>query len=273
MDRPRSETVTLATYRLDRDPGPTVGDDEVIIEEPLTVRFDGVTVMTTMRTPGHDYELAVGWCQTEGLLDGATLRGVRHCDEGIAPGAAGNVVAVESAGAAAPTPRLTLSTTSCGICGTDALDQIGTRLHPLPLAAPIDPAVLLDVCAAAVDHQGLFATTGAVHAAAAFNREGAILVSREDVGRHNAVDKIVGRLYLDGVLPATGLGLFVSGRASFELVHKAWSGGFSHMVAIGAPTALAVETARRAGLHLAGFVRGRRLNIYAPAARRPTLGP
>ena len=110
----------------------------------------------------------------------------------------------------------------------------------------------------------MFDSTGAVHAAAAFTADGEILLTREDVGRHNAVDKVVGRLLLDGKLPATGLGLFVSGRASFELVQKAWAAGFSTLVAVSAPTALAVHTARRAGLVLAGFARHDRLNMYSP---------
>ena len=117
--------------------------------------------------------------------------------------------------------------------------------------------------------QGLFSTTGAVHAAAAFTPEGDVLMTREDVGRHNAVDKVVGRMLLDGQLPATGLGLFVSGRASFELAQKAWAAGFGTLVAVSAPTALAVQTARRAGLTLAGFVRGQRLNVYAPERVQP----
>jgi FdhD protein len=112
--------------------------------------------------------------------------------------------------------------------------------------------------------QGLFNSTGAVHAAAAFTADGQVLLTREDVGRHNAVDKVVGRMLLDGQLPASGLGLFVSGRASFELVQKAWAAGFGTMVAVSAPTSLAVQTARRAGLHLVGFVRGDRLNVYSP---------
>ena len=117
--------------------------------------------------------------------------------------------------------------------------------------------------------QGLFAATGAVHAAAAFDRDGNVLEVREDVGRHNAVDKIVGAMVLDGRLPATGLGLFVSGRASFELVQKAWAAGFATLVAVSAPTSLAVHTARRAGLGLAGFVRADRLNVYAPERLLP----
>ena len=113
-------------------------------------------------------------------------------------------------------------------------------------------------------HQRLFDATGAVHAAAAFNRSGEVSVVREDVGRHNAVDKVVGAMLLAGDIPATGLGLFVSGRASVEMVQKAWAAGFGTVVAVSAPTALAVEAARRAGIVLAGFARGDRLNVYAP---------
>ena len=112
--------------------------------------------------------------------------------------------------------------------------------------------------------QGLFGATGAVHAAAAFDASGAVLVTREDVGRHNAVDKVVGALLLDGRLPATGSGLFVSGRASVEMVQKAWAGGFGALVAVSAPTALAVHAARRAGLTLVGFVRDDGYNVYSP---------
>jgi FdhD protein len=117
--------------------------------------------------------------------------------------------------------------------------------------------------------QGLFTSTGAVHAAAAFRPDGGIVLVREDVGRHNAVDKVVGRLVLDGALPAHDMGLFVSGRASFEMVQKAWAAGFGTVVAVSAPTALAVAMARRAGITLAGFVRAERLNIYAP--ERPDI--
>jgi FdhD protein len=150
------------------------------------------------------------------------------------------------------------------LCGNDAIDALCDRLEPLPPT----PAIPLDVLAAmpssVLTGQGLFSTTGAVHAAAAFSPSGDVLMTREDVGRHNAVDKVVGRMLLDGRLPATGLGLFVSGRASFELAQKAWAAGFGTLVAVSAPTALAAQTARRAGLTLAGFVRGQRLNVYAP---------
>jgi FdhD protein len=265
--RSRSETLLVTTVRAgERARRP----DDLIVEEPMTVQIDGTVVSTTMRTPGHDYELAVGFCFTDGLLAGAPVLGVRYCADGPAVGSEFNVVTVETGGRApVPRPRLGNTTSSCGLCGNDAIDELCDRLLPLPTT----PAIRLEVLQAVPDvvatAQGLFDTTGAVHAAAAFTPEGDVLLTREDVGRHNAVDKVVGRLLLDGALPATGLGLFVSGRASFELVQKAWAAGFSTLVAVSAPTALAVHTARRAGLVLAGFVRADRLNIYSPERLAP----
>ena len=175
------------------------------------------------------------------------------------------MVTVETAGRApVPTPRLGTTTSSCGLCGNDSIEALCDRLEPLPPTPSIPLHVLAQISHTVLAGQGLFASTGAVHAAAAFTPEGVVLRSREDVGRHNAVDKVVGAMLLEGSLPATGLGLFVSGRASFELVQKAWAAGFGTLVAVSAPTALAVETARRAGLVLVGFARGDRLNVYAP---------
>ncbi len=236
----------------------------------MTVQLDGTTVSTTMRTPGNDYELAVGFCHTEGLLAGAPVVGVRYCAGGSAVGSEFNVVTVETGGRApAPRPRLGNTTSSCGLCGHDAIDELRERLAPLPETAPIAFEVLQRVPEAVRAGQGLFDSTGAVHAAAAFNAAGDVVLTREDVGRHNAVDKVIGRMLLDGQLPATGLGLFVSGRASFELAQKAWAAGFGTLVAVSAPTALAVHTARRAGLALAGFVRADRLNVYSPERLAP----
>ncbi|MFZ4720668.1 MAG: formate dehydrogenase accessory sulfurtransferase FdhD [Ilumatobacteraceae bacterium] len=260
--RRRSETMLVTTFRGDdraRRP------DELIVEEPMTVQLDGTVVSTTMRTPGHDYELAVGFCFSDGLLAGAPVTGVRYCANGSAVGSEFNVVTVETGGRApAPRPRLGNTTSSCGLCGNDAIDELCDRLEPLPDTPPISLDVMRAIPDAVLGGQGLFHSTGAVHAAAAFTPDGEVLLTREDVGRHNAVDKVVGRLLLDGKLPATGLGLFVSGRASFELVQKAWAAGFSTLVAVSAPTALAAQTARRAGLVLAGFVRADRVNVYAP---------
>lgn len=260
--RRRSETVLVTTID---SAGSRRHPDDVIVEEPMTIQLDGATVATTMRTPGNDYELAAGFCFTDGLLGGATITGVRYCANGAASDSQFNVVTVDTGGAApTATPRLGNTTSSCGLCGNEAIDQLCDRLAPLPDTAPIPLSVLAAMPERVLGTQGLFGTTGAVHAAAAFAADGEVVLSREDVGRHNAVDKVVGRMLLDGRLPATGLGLFVSGRASFELVQKAWAAGFGTLVAVSAPTALAVATARRAGLHLAGFVRAGRLNVYAP---------
>jgi FdhD protein len=219
-----------------------------------------------MRTPGHDFELAVGFCFTEGLLAGTKVTGVRYCAAtGSALGSEFNVVTVETGGLApTPRPRLGNTTSSCGLCGNDAIEQLCDRLAPISATAPIPLDVLQSVPEAVRGTQELFDVTGSVHAAAAFGADGTVQLTREDVGRHNAVDKVIGRMLLDEQLPAAGLGLFVSGRASFELVQKAWAAGFSTLVAVSAPTALAVHTARRAGLVLAGFVRTDRLNVYAP---------
>jgi FdhD protein len=239
--------------------------DDLIVEEPMTIQLDGAVVSTTMRTPGNDYELAAGFCFTEGLLEGVPVTGVRYCADGSASETEFNVVTVETGGKApVPTPRLGTTTSSCGLCGSEAIDALCTRLTPLAPTPMIPLDVLGSVPTSVLSGQGLFNSTGAVHAAAAFGAAGEVLLTREDVGRHNAVDKVVGRMLLDGRLPATGLGLFVSGRASFELVQKAWAAGFGTLIAVSAPTSLAVQTARRAGLVLAGFVRGDRLNVYAP---------
>jgi FdhD protein len=265
--RRRSETLLVTTVQAGTR---TRHPDDLIVEEPMTVQLDGTTVSTTMRTPGHDYELAAGFCHTEGLLAGFAISGVRYCANGSAVGSEFNVVTVETGGRAPlPRPRLGNTTSSCGLCGNDAIDELCDRLLPLPVSEPIAFEVLQAVPEAVRAAQGLFDTTGAVHAAAAFRPDGEVLLTREDVGRHNAVDKVIGRMLLDGRLPATGLGLFVSGRASFELVQKAWAAGFGTLVAVSAPTALAVHTARRAGLTLAGFVRADRLNIYAPDRLAP----
>ncbi len=231
----------------------------------MSIRLDDVLVATTMRTPGADFELAAGYCHAEGLLAGAPIATIRYCGTGSAVETEFNVVSVETRGLApTPTARLAMTSSSCGLCGAEAIDALTDRLDPLPGPAfPVD--LLMSMPELVEPHQRLFADTGAVHGAAAFDRNGSVLVVREDIGRHNAVDKVVGRLLLDDRLPASDLGLFVSGRASFEMVQKAWAAGFSAVVAVSAPSALAVQTARRAGLQLIGFTRPGSCNVYSPA--------
>jgi FdhD protein len=248
--------------------------DDLIVEEPLEVHLDGHLVGTTMRTPGHDFELAAGLCHGDGLLGGAAVLSCRYCATGSAVDTAFNVVSVDTGGAApTPTPRVAAVTSACGMCGSTAIEELRDRVSPIPVGAPWPIDLLAEVPAAVRPDQDLFDATGAVHAAAAFDRVGRVVVVREDIGRHNAVDKVVGRLLLDEVLPATDLGLYVSGRAGFEIVQKAWAAGFSAVVAVSAPSALAVEAARQAGITLAGFVRGggdgapSSCNVYSPESR------
>ncbi len=239
--------------------------DELVVEEPLEIRLDEHLVATTMRTPGHDFELAAGLCFTDGLLATAPVTRVRYCATGSAVDTEFNVVTVDTRGAApVPVARVGTTTSSCGLCGSTTLAELAARLDPLPLSAPVPLAVLAAMPERVRAAQGVFTATGAAHAAAALDASGAPLVVREDIGRHNAVDKVVGRLLLDGRLPARDLVLFVSGRASFEIVQKAWAAGFATMIAVSAPSALAVATARTAGITLVGFAREGRLNVYAP---------
>jgi FdhD protein len=260
----RSRTTKLLVQRHDGASSQRV-PDEVIVEEPMEIRLDDHLVTTTMRTPGHDYELATGFLYTDGHLAGAPVEDVRYCALGSAVESGFNVVSVGTGGRAPiPEPRLTTTTSSCGLCGSASLSDLVERLKPLPEADAIPLEVLAHVADRVAPAQDLFGATGAVHAAAAFDRDGRPLIVREDVGRHNAVDKVVGRMLLDGRLPASGLGLFVSGRASFEIVQKAWAAGFATVLAVSAPTSLAVETARTAGITLVGFARGVRCNVYSP---------
>jgi FdhD protein len=233
--------------------------DKLIVEEPLAVSLDGHPVTTTMRTPGDDVELAAGFVLTEGLLAGAPVREVRmNCDL--------DGVEVRTGGLApVPTPRLGTTTSSCGVCGVSDLAALKVWLSPLAAAVPVAPDVLAGLGDRVRAAQSLFDATGSVHAAATFDPvTGELGVVREDIGRHNAVDKVVGRLLLDGRLPATGTGLFVSGRASFEIVQKAWAAGIGLVAAVSGPSSLAVSTAKAANISLVGFLRGPSMTIYTP---------
>jgi len=268
----RTEKVLVQRVGPDQTGGRS--PDELIVEEPLSIQLDGTLVATTMRTPGHDFELAAGFCFAEGLLGDATIRGCRYCGTGPAAETEFNVVTVETGGMAPPpTARLGTTSSSCGLCGSASIDDLTARLQPLDGVDPFPIDLLVALPDRAVAQQPLFARTGAVHAAAAFDRSGELVLLREDIGRHNAVDKVVGRLLLDGRVGTAGtratgaatpadMALYVSGRASFEMVQKAWAAGFAAVVAVSAPSALAVRTATIAGLQLAGFARGDRLNLY-----------
>jgi len=237
--------------------------DDVIVEEPMEIRLDDVTIATTMRTPGNDYELAVGFCHSEGLLDGARVESVRYCAVSSAAESEFNVVSIETDGKGpTPVPRLGPTYSACGVCGSTQLESLSARLGPVTSSTPFSIAVVASMVESVIPHQELFDRTGGVHAAALIDVDGAVISVREDIGRHNAVDKIVGRRLLDGELPLTGLAMFVSSRASYEMVQKAWAAGASTLVAVSAPSALAIATAAEAGMTLVGFARGDSLNVY-----------
>lgn len=241
------------------------GPAELIVEEPLSIQRDGHLVATTMRTPGHDFELAVGFLHAEGALDDTSVVTVRYCGTASATETEFNVVTVDTTGTGPElTTRLQTVTSACGLCGAEEIDDLRARLGHLRIVEPWPVDVLAEVGDTVRERQALFDATGAVHAAACFDRAGNIDIVREDIGRHNAVDKVVGRLHLDGNLPAVEHALFVSGRASFEMVQKAWAAGFEALVAVSGPSALAVEAARAAGLQLAAFSRGDSLTFYSP---------
>lgn len=245
--------------------------DQLLVEEPMEIRLDGHLVNTTMRTPGHDFELAVGFCHSEGLLAGAAVQGVRYCGTGSAVQTEFNVISVSTGGwAPEPTARIGTTSSSCGMCGSVAIETLTDRLDPLR-PADFDVSLLAAIADAVRSEQSLFAETGGSHAAAAFRlSDGEVLLVREDIGRHNAVDKVIGRMLLDERLPALiagsePLGLWVSGRASFEMVQKAWAGGFRVLASVSAASSLAVELAAEANLTLIGFARGTNLTVYNDA--------
>ncbi|HET6793979.1 MAG TPA: formate dehydrogenase accessory sulfurtransferase FdhD [Acidimicrobiales bacterium] len=248
--------------------------DEVVTEEPLEVRVAGPAgpsepVAVTMRTPGHDFELAVGFLLSEGVVgDRSWIVAVRYCDLG--PGAEQelNVVTVHLDRAVDLGARRAVPVSAaCGVCGTTSLDQLARRCRPLGPADPFDPDVLLGLPEALRAHQRLFDRTGGLHAAGLFDRAGQPRAVREDVGRHNAVDKLLGWSVLGGTGAARDAALVVSGRVSFEIVQKAAVLGTPVIVAVSAPSSLAVDTAEHLGICLLGFARGSSANVYSHPER------
>jgi FdhD protein len=255
--------------------GVTSSDDDLVaVEEPLEIRVDGETLAVTMRTPGHDRELAAGLLFCEGVISSRDeLGSIAHCGRADEQGY-GNTLEVKAApGARFDLGRLdlarhgTLTTSACGVCGRRSIEDLVQRARPLEDASRFDAATLASLSERLRSEQRLFEHSGGLHAAATADERGNVSVVREDVGRHNAVDKVVGRLLLDGALPARGRALVVSGRVSFEIVQKAVCAGFPLLLAVSAPTSLAVETAGRAGITLIGFCRNGAFNVYAGRER------
>ncbi|MCY0940347.1 formate dehydrogenase accessory sulfurtransferase FdhD [Streptomyces antarcticus] len=254
-----------------------VRPDTLVAEEPLEIRLNGKPLAITMRTPGDDFALAVGFLVSEGVLGAAAdVRAVTYCEGAAEDGTnTYNVVNVQLA-PGVPVPDITLernvyTTSSCGLCGKASLDAVRTASR-FPGAAAADPVRLsAELLARFPDRlreaQKVFDRTGGLHAAGLFTAEGELLDVREDVGRHNAVDKIVGRALQAGRLPLTGAVLLVSGRASFELAQKAVMAGIPVLAAVSAPSSLAVDLALESGMTLVGFLRGPDMNIYAGEER------
>lgn len=268
MDQ-RSERAPVTTRSVRRrgPDGLSPVDDELVVEEPLEIRLDDDPVAVVMRTPGHDMELAVGFLFSEGILrDPEQVLAVEYCSDTTAE-AAGNVVRVRAEGAdpeaTAKARREVYASSSCGLCGKTTLDAVRLLAPPLSPVAALPASLLLELPRRLRNAQPLFARTGGLHAAGLFSTTGELLLLREDIGRHNAVDKVLGAFAMREQWPLSGRVLVLSGRASFEMVQKAAMAGIGAVVSVSAPSSLAVDYASQAGMTLAGFVRDGRLNVYA----------
>ena len=245
--------------------------DTLVVEEPLEIRVAGRPLVVTMRTPGDDMDLTAGFLVSEGVVStGPHVRAMRYCagatDEGVNTY---NVLDVElDPTVPPPDPSLERSfytTSSCGLCGKASLDAVRTTTSYDVSGDDlvVTPALLSGLPDRLREEQRVFDRTGGLHAAGLFDRGGELLVLREDVGRHNAVDKVVGWALRADRLPLSGTVLMVSGRASFELVQKAWMAGIPCLAAVSAPSSLAVDLAVEAGMTLIGFLRGSSMNVYS----------
>ncbi|MCX3059712.1 formate dehydrogenase accessory sulfurtransferase FdhD [Streptomyces beihaiensis] len=259
-----------------RDGQVSARPDTLVAEEPLEIRLNGRPLAITMRTPGDDFPLAAGFLVSEGVLGGAgDLQNIVYCAGATQDGSnTYNVVDVRTAPGVV-LPDITLernvyTTSSCGLCGKASLEAVRTTARfPIADTPPLrlEPELLASLPDRLRQAQRVFDRTGGLHAAALFDEEGRLVDIREDVGRHNAVDKLVGRALQDGRLPLSRSVLLVSGRASFELAQKAVMAGIPVLAAVSAPSSLAVELAEESGLTLVGFLRGTSMNVYAGGDR------
>ncbi len=266
----RRPVLRITADRVSRRP------DTLAVEEPLEIRLGGDALTITMRTPGHDVDLVHGFLLSEGMIsDREDVAAVRYCD-GVDENGANTYNVLDVALAPGVTigegvGRRSFTTTSaCGVCGKESLDQVRTRTRfPLTDAdSPMLAAGTLTMMPDTLrDKQQVFASTGGLHAAALFTPDGELLAVREDVGRHNAVDKVLGWALTDGRVPLSNSVLMVSGRASFELVQKAVMAGVPMLAAVSAPSSLAVDLAAESGLTLVGFLRGDTMNVYTATER------
>jgi len=268
-------TVRRPVLRLTPDGGTRSRPDTLVAEEPLEIRVGGSPLSVTMRTPGHDVELAHGFLLTEGVIGtGDDVAVARYCNSVDEQGRnTYNVLDVDLAAGVEP-PDVSLernfyTSSSCGVCGKASLDAVKLKTRHSPAADPLtlDREVLVSLPDRLREEQKVFGSTGGLHAAALCRADGSLVVAREDVGRHNAVDKVLGHVLMAGGIPAEGTVLVVSGRASFELVQKAVMAGVPALVAVSAPSSLAVDLAEESGMTLVGFLRGETGNVYTGAER------
>lgn len=253
---PPQSTSELDVVRL---PEGTSGPDRLAVEEPLEIRVNGDPIAVTMRTPGHDEELALGFCLSEGI----PATGARLPED-----LAANTVEVDAPGFDASALRRSFYTSSsCGVCGKGALEAVAVEAPRVESDLRVPAALVQTLPERLREAQAAFEATGGLHATGLFAPDGVLLCVREDVGRHNALDKVVGWALREGLLPLARSILCVSGRLSFELVQKAAVAGCPIMAAVGAPSTLAVELARDRGITLCGFVRGATFNVYSESGR------
>ncbi|MGH8909156.1 MAG: formate dehydrogenase accessory sulfurtransferase FdhD [Egibacteraceae bacterium] len=269
----RSRVVARRTVARVQDGRARLFSDQLAAEEPLEIRVNGDAVSVTMRTPGDDFDLALGFCVTEGILAGPEeVAAIRYCAGQPGPYTGEfNVVDIATHSAAPVADQLkrnVFTSSSCGLCGTASIESVRKRAEPVtddPVR--IDAATLLSLPARLREAQRVFERTGGLHAAALFTPAGDLRCLREDVGRHNAVDKVIGWAATSRALPLSGHVLMVSGRVAFEIAQKALIARIPIIAAVSAPSSLAAELCDEAGMTLAGFVRGTCMNIYAGADR------
>jgi FdhD protein len=259
MDAPPYSAAAVEVLRL---PSGATERDRVAVEEPLEIRIGGLPVAVTMRTPGHDEELALGFCLSEGLLP---------IEARLPVDLAANAVEVEAPGFdPSRLQRSFYTSSSCGVCGKGALEAVAVEAPRVQSELRVSPDLIASLPDRLREAQAAFEVTGGLHATGLFSAAGEALCVREDVGRHNAMDKVVGWAFRAHLLPLSGHVLCVSGRLSFELVQKAAVAGCPVLVAVGAPSSLAVDLAADRGVTLCGFVRGGSLNAYTEPWRIST---
>src|SRR5918995_2221568 len=274
----RRGSKTKVRVRVVEEGRTRVRPDSLATEEPMEIRLiSGAakqTVAVTMRTPGADFELAAGFLYGEGIVNSPDdIVKISYCvDSDLDAEQQYNIVNVELRGGREydlrPLERHFYTTSACGVCGKASLEQLELRGCPVLPAGPEVPAeIIYSLPDTLREAQGLFDATGGLHAAALFDSEGELLALREDVGRHNATDKLVGWALLEGRLPLTGHIVMVSGRSSFEILQKSLAAGAPVVCAISAPSSLAVDVARQFGMTLVGFLRGGRFNVYSGSER------